>query len=148
MAPNYVWDDSIELAAKQNGILFFQGTFKQVKKSSQSEKAKSKINYLGKTSKTGIRYLIRNVSFEPSSDYNKNWIRTALSEINNAFLLGKPAIIDTHRVNYMGGLSKTNQEFGLNILGELLKAIIKKWPEIEFLNSAELASIISQRNHG
>lgn len=144
IAPNYIWDDEVEEAALSCGISYFQGAYKQILPSKFGNEAILKKNTLGAISPKGIQYLIRNISFEPSSNVQKNWVEDTLRKIQLAFLLGKPAIIDTHRVNFMGGLSKSNQEFGLNSLGDLLNAIVRKWPNVEFLNSSELGHIINQ----
>jgi hypothetical protein len=53
--------------------------------------------------------------------------------------MNKPAIIDTHRVNFMGSLSLKNRKKGLTILDELLKRILIKWPDVQFMDSESLA---------
>jgi hypothetical protein len=48
-------------------------------------------------------------------------------------------IIDTHRVNYIGYLNHKNRDRGLQLLNDLLSSILKRWPDVKFLNSEELA---------
>jgi hypothetical protein len=66
-----------------------------------------------------------------------------LKEISIAFKWNKPAVISTHRVNYIGALYKENRENGLRKLSTLLKQIVRIWPDAEFITSAELGEIIS-----
>ena len=76
--------------------------------------------------------------FEPSREPNFDWINECMVEMAIAFRWGKPAIINSHRVNFMGTLSEENRTNGLNLLSGLLKAMLQKWPDIEFMCSDEL----------
>ena len=88
-------------------------------------------------SKSGLRYYMRNCAFEPTDELYRG-IGITLKQIESAFRWKKPAIISTHRVNFVGGIDQNNREKGLSELSLLLKVIVKKWPEVEFLSSAEL----------
>ena len=92
-----------------------------------------------------LLYLTRNVVFEPCSfEYpeNKDWVMDTLNDIDIAFKWKKPATISTHRVNYIGWLNPKNRSKGLKCLDELLKNILKKWPDVIFLTSVELGELI------
>ena len=67
---------------------------------------------------------------------------SCLSEIEISFKWKKPAIISSHRVNYVGGLSLKNRDNGLIQLEKLLIMITKKWPDVEFMTSNELGYLI------
>jgi hypothetical protein len=82
----------------------------------------------------GITYYTRNCAFEPGDSRYKG-IESTLRQIASAFRWGKPASISTHRANYAGGLEPTNRENGLSELKKLLNAIVKKWPDVEFMSS-------------
>ena len=56
--------------------------------------------------------------------------------------MGKPAIISSHRLNYVGFIDEKNRDSTLKLLDEILKRVLKKWPEVEFFNSADLGKII------
>ncbi len=98
---------------------------------------------LGMYSHQNLVSLVRNVTFEPSSS-NKDFVSKALGEITAAFTLNKPAIICSHRVNYVGGISEANRNNSLNQLRELLKQVVKKWPTVEFMSSAQLSNCIEE----
>ncbi len=87
----------------------------------------------------------RNCNFEPYKD-NTNEIEKCLSEIDIAFRWGKPAVISSHRINFTSRIDKNHRDKCLNQLDNLFKRIIKKYPEVEFLNSAQLAEIIQKSN--
>ncbi len=103
-------------------------------------------NWLGKKNNLGQIYLTRNAIFEPSAFEIPNTLNECLADLEIAFKWGKPAVISSHRVNYVGGIEKSNREKGLNMLDDLLRKIILKWPDIEFMTSEELGSLI--KNEG
>ena len=104
--------------------------------------------YLGSRNQYGQLYLTRNCFFEPSANGDEspadwNWVDSCLKEIEIAFRWHKPATISSHRVNYIGYLHPENRENGLRQLAELLTRMLKRWPDIEFMTSAELGDLIA-----
>ena len=85
-----------------------------------------------------MRVYRRNCKFEPAKNHNIDWVDQCLSEIKIAFRWGKPVVIDSHRVNYIGSISPENRDYSLKELKCLLKEIVKRWPEVEFVNSEQL----------
>ena len=65
-----------------------------------------------------------------------------LFDINMAFIMSKPAIICSHRVNYAGFIVPANRDKTLRMLKKLLKSILNRWPDIEFMSSSKLLNII------
>jgi len=104
-------------------------------------KIKKRIHWLGKRLHSNLTVLTRNCFFEPSQP-GKDWIDTCLSDISISFKWHKPAIISSHRVNFIGALSVRNRENGLFQLRSLLKTIMTNWPETEFITSEELGKLI------
>lgn len=101
-------------------------------------------NWLGKKNKIGQTFIMRNSGFEPSGGVNT--VDTCLTEIDIAFKWNKPAVISTHRANYIGEIDLSNADYGLGKLKTLLKEIIHKWPEVEFMTSTELGELINSEN--
>lgn len=99
----------------------------------------------GQKLKSGLRSYIRNCAFEPTSIYYRG-IEQTMKQISAAFFWHKPAIISTHRVNFVGGISEKNREKGLKELKKLLKAIIREWPDVEFMVSAEALNHMDAEN--
>ncbi len=139
IAPCYVWNDAIEGVFHKNGIYGIQGS--SIQQKNTNGVLKRTWRSMGKNNKYDQRYTIRNGLFEPSLNKKLNWVEKALESIQIAFKWGKPAVIGTHRINYVGGLSVENRENTLEQLDELLFKVLKKWPDIQFLNSAELIEL-------
>ncbi|MFT4733106.1 MAG: hypothetical protein ACI83B_000393 [Sediminicola sp.] len=107
-------------------------------------KYEREINWIGKKTAYGQTMITRNAGFEPSEKANFDWVNNCLAEINLAFRLKKPAVISSHRVNYVSRLSNDNRSNGLKQLRRLLTEIVSKWPDVEFMSSAELGQEIGR----
>lgn len=95
-------------------------------------------HYIGQRNEHGQTYLTRNAFFEPNSPLQSDWVASCLRDIAIAFRWRKPAVISTHRCNYIGWLNPDNRTNSLRELKRLLDAIVKQWPGVEFITSAEL----------
>lgn len=98
--------------------------------------------YNGKKDKYGMTYIVRNCVFEPYLDdcsKNQNAVKTCLDSVGAAFRMHAPAIISTHRVNFTGGIEKTHRDDSLEQLKIILQEIVKRWPDVEFMNSSQMA---------
>ena len=76
----------------------------------------------------------------------RDWVDSCLNDIDIAYRWKKPAIISSHRVNYIGALDSGNRENGLSKLNQLLKEIVTRWPDVEFMTSAELGDLMQKSN--
>jgi hypothetical protein len=139
---NYIFDkENLKDILLKNKVTILQGMKYHKSPKYLKDRALLQRRYLGKGS--DFIELVRNVDFEPAQSKNKDQsFNECLRAIDIAFKLRKPAIINSHRVNYIGGISKTNREENLKLLDQLLKRIIKKYPDVEFMNSVQLAEII------
>lgn len=102
------------------------------------------INYTGKRNNLDMIYLVRNVVFEPTSPRISDWVNFSLNQIEAAFFWNRPAIISSHRVNFCGHIDENNRKEGLGALKELLKRIVSKWPDVEFMSSVELGDLFTK----
>jgi len=109
-------------------------------------KFKTKFHWLGQTNRHGQKYITRNCFFEPS-DHSKDWVASCISEIELAFKYKKPAVISSHRVNYIGSLVQENREQSNKKLENLLTKIINTWPDVEFISSSNLGQIIKNKHN-
>ena len=104
------------------------------------------VRFIGQANKWGQIYLTRNCFFEPASmesPADTDWVNNCLKEMEIAFKWHKPATISSHRVNYIGFLHPKNREKTLKQFEILLSTMLNKWPDIEFMTSAELGDLIS-----
>ena len=126
---------------KDSGIKYLDTPF--LKQEHQDKgKFKKVYNYTGKKNKIGMTYQVRNVVFEPTHNRGFDWVNYALKQIETAFFWNRPAIISSHRVNFCGHVDPNNRKIGINALKELLKKIVQKWPDVEFMSSVELGELI------
>jgi len=140
VAPCSIKGDHLDETLHNNGIKYHQCGQQYMPARSGSLKV---INRLwGQQNSLGQVYWRRNCTFEPSRNWNYDWVNSCMSEINIAFRWGKPAVVNSHRVNFMGEIFPENRTNTNKQLSELLSRILKKWPDVEFLTSDQLGDII------
>jgi hypothetical protein len=145
IAPNYIWDNNIEDILNKHGVQIIQGQRKQIISQENRSNYKTKAHYIGQANVQNQIYLTRNAYFEPSSNLNIDWVASCINNISASFFWSKPAIISSHRVNYIGSISKKNRSQHLKLLNDLIKIILNKWPTVEFMTSSELGTLIQNR---
>ncbi len=139
IAPCYNWDPLIEVVLKENGVAWIQGMRSQLIPTGTFSKYLPLSHRFGETNALGLRYNVRNCIFEPSMNPNRDWVNSCLAQISSAFHWNKPAVICSHRINYVGFINEKNRDRGLQDLDLLLKTIVKKWPEVQFISTDELS---------
>ena len=85
----------------------------------------------------------RNCMFEPFENQNFDWTSKCMEEIEIAFRWGKPAVISSHRVNFIGSVFEENRKKSLDKLQNLLSRVINKWPDVQFISTQQLAEIMN-----
>ena len=140
---NYLWSPDFDEAVSKEGVLFYQGN-RRMKEIQLDGSKKYHTYFLGEKNDFGQRYLIRNAVFEPSLHKLNisDPVARCLADILAAFRMKKPAIICSHRLNYVGYIDESNRDRNLRLFGELFQKIIRKWPEVEFMSSAEIGHLI------
>lgn len=139
----YVWNSSLEKILVNHNIKYIQGSHYQLVPTGRGHGILDKKRHIiGETNKYGQTYLIRNCNFEPSLGGASDAVDLCLAQISNSFKWKRPATINTHRLNYVGYIDKSNRDNNLPLLKQLLIEIIKWWPDVEFITSAELGTII------
>ncbi len=142
---NGPFNNSLESVLHESGVKFIN-TAKVQQEPLGNGVFEKHVRFLGQQNQFGQRYITRNCFFEPSSmehPSNTDWVANCLNEMEIAFRWNKPAIISTHRVNYIGFLHPENRERGLKQLDMLLTKMLKKWTDIEFMTSVELGNYIA-----
>ena len=145
IAPSYTWNHCIEEAALEGGVTCFQGIRYQFMPS----KAIKRIpipRYTGQRNQLGQTYLVRNCFFEPSfSSSDENAWKETLRQIRRAFFLKQPAILSTHRLNFIGGIQPENRAQNLKQFHKLLTSVVESHPEVIFMSSDELYDLIDNK---
>lgn len=145
IAPAYTWSEHQEAILAENGVAYLQGNPFQKNPELDRKSGKKKVfHYLGEKNHFGQRYLVRNAYFEPTLMGSNNTVQNCLKQIANAFFWKRPGIVGCHRLNFMGGIDESNRDLNLRLFKNLLKEIVKKWPEVEFLSSDQLGDLINR----
>jgi hypothetical protein len=147
IAPNYVWSTQIEETLKEIGVEFIQSSRNQIIPDAVANDSKYITHFTGQKNKNNQIYLVRNCIFEPATSRTKNHVEDCLDQISTSFRWKKPAIIASHRLNFIGTIDEANRERNLKLLDELLTKIIKKWPDVEFMTSDQLGTVIKNSNN-
>lgn len=144
IANSYTWDSLVEKTLAVRGVSLIQGISKQRTPLLRADTTINKhsyrfpVHYTGQTNQYGQHYLVRNAFFEPSQYDSSDPVGECLRRIEIAFQWKKPAIIGTHRINFVGGIDIKKRDSNIFLFRELLKSIVKKWPDVEFVSSDSL----------
>ena len=144
IAPCGVHPLHLDSVLRTSGVKYIQGG----RQYNQKEEGKlvPTNRFWGYKNSEGQYFWRRNATFEPSRNPDFDWVSSVLSEIQVAFRWGKPAVINSHRVNYVGSINTANRDNTLRLLKLLLSEILKKYPQVEFMSSDQLGDLISQNN--
>lgn len=146
VAPNYVWSPDIEPVLSKGGVKYIQSQRVQKSPIINSRKKKKVYHVTGQKNRYDQIYTIRNCQFEPCFSQNRDAVSECLAQIKNSFRWGKPAIIISHRANYIGFIEESNRDNNLQQLKQLITQIQKKWPMTEFFSTVQLGELISTNN--
>ena len=145
VASCFVWSKGLERSMSTVGIRAIQsGPWQLVPRSNQNTLGfQRRIHYTGQKNHCGQIYTVRNCSFEPA--YKQNPREAALEcidKVRKAFKAHKPAVIDTHRFNYIGSIKKDNAKNNLEALRYVLGTLSCEFKDLEFISTAQLVDII------
>ena len=147
IAPNYTWDTAIEDGAASYGVKYLQGGRNQrhslyvVRNGGHNV-----IRHTGERNANGQFYMIRNCSFEPSENPNRN-ADFCMAQVKKAFSRGQAAIISAHRQNFIGELYPANRDNNIKQFKSLLKTIVAKYPDVVFLSSDEFGKLLETQTN-
>lgn len=145
IANNYTWSPDLHQTLKDGGVVGFQGMKYQKIPVEGSNKLELFRAFTGKRNNLGQLYTVRNCFFEPSQmPKSFNNVNKCISDISLAFTFKKPAIIASHRLNFVGVIESENRDRNLVMLDQLLGTILKKWPDVKFMSSAQLIDKINE----
>ncbi len=147
VASCFVWDNSLEDSLAQFGVRGIQsGCWQNVPAGIENGNVmKRRLRFLGQKNRIGQVYTVRNCAYEPA--YQQTSTKSAkecYDQVMRAFRNRKPAIINSHRFNYIGSINRENAYENLKGLSWLLHTIIKNIPDVEFISTPELLRIIDQ----
>lgn len=143
IANNFILPTNLHAIIKKSNVRMIQGMKYQVQPYGTNSKRNYIRRYFGNCDDDGLFFNIRNCSFEPSQTKDSfDDVGNCLKEIQNAFFWNKPAVISSHRLNFIGSIEEKNRTKNLEKLNLLLTEIIKRWPNVEFVSSDKLIDIL------
>ena len=126
---NYIFPADLMPFLKANGVELVQG-MKYLLSPNNISDAVVRMRRRNGLDAFGVYQTVRNCSFEPTELGSS--ANDVMSQIEMAFMFRKPAIISSHRINYVSGMSIDNRDRNLRELKSLLDSIVKRWPSVEF----------------
>ena len=139
-APNGVFVDGFDQHLVQRNILFNAVPRQRLDRNADGQ-YRPRTFKTGEKSAHGLTYYVRNCNFEPT-ERSYAGLNHVMSQIQGAFICGKAAVIGTHRVNFVGGMDPKNSKQGLTELDQLLKKILKKWPDTLFMSAKDFTKLL------
>lgn len=143
--PSYVWHKAHHPVFSSMGIKYLQGLAFRFSPGKPGQDLHRTFRYLGMGKPRQLIHLVRNAFFEPSLRPDADEADRCLKRIAEVFRFGRPAIVGSHRLNFMGSIDESNRRRGLAQLEKLLRAVLKRWPSVEFMSSDQLGDLISGR---
>ncbi len=134
---NYILSETSFLTLKSRGIEVIQGMkYQKLPKQNNAKKRRHIRRSFGEVdSVSGIKFTVRNCTFEPTEIGDT--VESTIQQVRIAFLMKKPAVISTHRINFTSRLSIENRDKNLIEFERLLVRIIEEWPDVQFMTSIE-----------
>jgi hypothetical protein len=120
-------------------------SFKFKKYQYDTNNVKSELRWTGKKVTNDLgRFIVRNCVFEPLQQ--KNSFNICKQMVQAAFTMNSPAIISSHRVNYVGFANERFRKDSLIELSKLLNWVVKRYPDVHFYSMTDLINEISQND--
>ena len=143
--PTFVWSRTVERHWANSGVrvIVTPGKRLTLRDANGKPGGEDKTILNGDRSEDGMIYLVRDVYFEPSLGHDA---KRALDDAESRFSLGRPALLETHRFNFVG--DPAVRDSSLAELDRLLMLARDRYPGLRFMNSCELAEAMSTRDPG
>jgi hypothetical protein len=142
--PTFVWSSEVERAWAEAGVvtLITPGRQFTVRDRTGRPAAPAKrwlVN--GQRGEGRIRYLVRDIYFEPALQHTAEQCLKALAD---KVRLARPALVETHRFNFATDDRTAEQSF--RELDRLLRGALTRYPELLFMSSERLSTAIAERD--
>ena len=145
VASCYVWNECLEKALRKQGVFSMQGSWYQwIPDEDTKGRLEKRKLHMGMRSQYQF-YTVRNCLFEPALFDSIDNVSTCIRQIESAYRWGQPAIISSHRVNYMSRIDQNNREKHIELLDDLLTEILNRWPDVAFISSDQLANLYREK---
>jgi hypothetical protein len=139
----FIWDDSVERAWAANGVscIVTPGTRNESRDVLGRPSGDDRVILNGEHGQGGVMYLVRNNYFEPALGHRADRGLEALAQQTRC---GRPALLETHRFNFLGDEAQTRNS--LAALNLLLTEARARHSELRFLSTQGIAEAITHRD--
>ena len=138
----FIWSDAAERAWRAIGVrwLITPGRRASGRDAQGKPAGIDRFHLTGQSTATGLVSLVRDIYFEPARGHDAHAVLAASSQ---HFALGRAALIEIHRGNFVGPASASDS---LEKLGRFLDHIIARWPKTRFVSSAKLGAALVEND--
>ncbi len=143
----FIFPDALEPMLAARGVMHVQTQRAHLAPTPDGQR-RIRRRHTGQRNRWGMTYGVRTVKFEPFEEEGRDWVGTSLRSISYAFAQRRPAIISSHRANYTSGVDVENRDRSLSLLDALLNEVTRRWPDVRFLSSPELAATLHGQASG
>jgi hypothetical protein len=141
--PTFVWNERVEQdwATAGIGVIVTPGRRYETRDELGRPAGAGDPVHNGQAGENGIIYMVRDVYFEPSLGHTAAQAHDALAL---KVELGQPALLETHRFNFLG--TDDDKDQSLEQIKSLLQGALTAWPSLGFLSTGKLARIMKKRD--
>jgi hypothetical protein len=141
--PTFIWNEDVENAWAAAGVkvIVTPGARFDARDGQGRPAGRKGLIYNGQYAENNILYLVRDVYFEPSLGHVASQAFVAFEAKTR---LGRPAVFETHRFNFIGTVEKRNKSIAE--LGYLLRMAVENYSDLAFLPSDKLAMVLKKRS--
>jgi len=140
--PNtFVWNDDVERGWAAQGVRYVvtPGTRYEARGVDGALVSSGQRIANADGARNGLRYLVRDVYFEPARGHQPEQLGRGLAERTR---LGRPCLVETHRFNYLGG----EAERSFVTLHDALEQVVRVAPRVRWLKTSELGDAMIARD--
>ena len=137
--PTFVWDETVETAYAEAGVevLITPGGRYRGRDAQGRLTEPERHYYNGELLATGLTALVRDIYFEPALGHRPDEVLAAVAD---KWRRREPALLETHRFNFLGD----NLPESLACLENLLRQVLAHHPRVRFLSSHQLAARMAE----
>jgi len=137
--PTFVWPTDVEAAWARAGVRVVVTPGYRSDRRDKDGKIVPGDRLLALTkASTGVLYMVRDCYFEPALGHTHE---RALGDIAERTWFGRPALIEIHRMNFIGDSHMAQETMGE--LRKLLERAVAIFPTVHFMSTASLAETMS-----
>lgn len=133
--PTFIWTTEVERAWAADGVQFVvtPGQRYTIRNAQDQPDGVDRQILNGEIGDGGVYYLVRDIYFEPTFGHLPAHV---LAEIRQRYRLGRPALLETHRFNFLG--EESVYQHSLCELDRLLSNLLRELPDVRFMSTEEL----------